>query len=303
MVASGWTARAQDLIYGVGGNDTGTGPNASALTLFTFLSNAPGTITTVGTVTTTSGYSLESIAMQPTTGVLYGLEYNGAQGQLVTIDRTGAGLSTVGSMFTLGSIAGARGNSASIAFNRTTGMLQLVTGAKNNYTVNPTTGALGTNGNLAYASGDTNAINAFQVSSVAFNGNTLFDIDYTNNYLTQQSVTTGTLSSIGPLNILASQGAGSEGLTYPQRGALAYLSTSTSTSGVVQDRFYTVNLTTGNTINLGVIGASTTFNTVDIATAPDAAAASAPEPETWTLCMVGLASVGVGTFLRRPVWR
>lgn len=300
LVATG-SIRAQDVIYGIGGNDTGTGPNASALTLFTFLSNAPATITTIGTVTTTSNYSLESIAMQPTTGVLYGLEYNGTQGQLVTINRTGAALSTVGSAFTLGSIAGNRGNSASIAFNRQTGMLQLVTGAAANYTVNPTTGALSTNGNLAYASGDVNSGSTFQISSVAFTANTLYDIDYTHNYLATQSLTIGTLSSVGSngLGLIASQNAGSEGFTFPQKGVLGYLNTSTSTSGVVQDRFYTVNLTTGVASNIGAIGTSTTFNTVDITTAPDAAAAAAaPEPGTYILCLAGMGLIGM-RFLRR----
>lgn len=304
LCIAGGSCRAQDLIYGVGGNDSGSGPDASRLTLFSFLSNAPAVTTTIGTVTTTSNYVLESIAMQPVTGVLYGLEYNGAQGQLVSIDRTNASLRTIGNAFALGSIAGNRGNSAAIAFNRQTGMLQLVTGAGYNYTVNPTTGALGTNGNLAYASGDVNSGSTFQISSLAFTGNTLYDIDYAHNYLATQSVTVGTLSSVGSngLGLIASQNAGSEGFTYPQRGALGYLSASTSTSGVLQDRFFTVNLTTGVASNIGAIGTSTTFNTVSIATAPDAAAAAAiPEPGTSILCMAGVLALGTGFWRRRRI--
>ena len=49
------------------GVDTGAGPNASSYTLFNFQSNAPGTTTTVGTVTPSTNFVLESIAFQPTT--------------------------------------------------------------------------------------------------------------------------------------------------------------------------------------------------------------------------------------------
>ena len=37
-------------------------PGEAAYTLFSFQSSAPGTTTTVGTVTTSTGYALESIA-------------------------------------------------------------------------------------------------------------------------------------------------------------------------------------------------------------------------------------------------
>lgn len=298
-------ASAQTTLYGIGGADTGNGPNASAYSLFTFNSATPGTATTIGTVATTTGYALESIAFQPGTNTLYGFQYNGStnQGQLVTINRTTAALTTLGSAFAIGSISGNSGNSATISFNPTNGAIRLVTGTYGNYRINASTGALiAQDASVAYAPGDPNANNTFQIGSLAYNSNnptTLYDVDYVTGNLATQNITAGTmapsgqLTTVGPLGIVPTQGAPSTGFTIAA-GNLAFLNSTDSTQGgAVQDRLYSVSLTTGAAAPLGLIGASATFNTVDIA------AFVVPEPGTYALCLVGLGAVAFGVRRRR----
>ena len=271
-------ASAQSLIYGIGGMDTGAGPNASAYTLFNFQSNAPGTTTAVGTVTPTAGYVLTSIAFQPSTGNLYGFQYNGTSlGQLVTIKRSTGALAAVGSPFTIGSISGSFGNSATISFNPSSGGVRLVTGTNGNFTLNATTGVATQGTSVVYASGDPNVNNTYQISTVAYTNNaTLYDIDYANNSLATQNLTTGMLSTVGSLGFTATEGAPSEGFTIGLGNAAFLNSTNSGQAGAVRDNLYSVNLATGAATSLGLIGGATTFNTVDIA-------AFVPEPGTYAL--------------------
>lgn len=289
-------AKAQSLIYGIGGTDTGTGPNAAAYSLFSFNSATPGTINTIGPVATTTGFTLQSIAFQPTTGNLYGFQYNGttSQGQLVTIDRTTGVVGPVGTPFTIGSIAGSAGNSAAISFNPTNGAVRLVTGTYGNYRINPVTGTLnGQDASVTYAAGDPNANNTFQVSTLAYNNTgTLYDIDYINNNLATQSLASGELNTVGFLGITATQGAASEGFTIGL-GNAAFLNVTPSTAGnAVQDSLYSVNLATGTAALLGSIGSSATFNTADLA-------AFVPEPGAYALCGLGIASLLAPALRRR----
>ena len=57
-------------------------------------------------------------------------------------------------------------------------------------------------------------------------------------------------------------------------------STNDGHGGAVRDNLYSVNLTTGAATSLGLIGGSTTFNTVDID-------AFVPEPGTYALFGLG----------------
>ena len=299
---TGGSSASAQLIYGIGGTDTGLGPNASAYTLFSFDATTPGTTTTIGTVAASTGYALESIAFQPTTGQLYGFQFNGSNntGQLVTINRTSGVLTTLGTAFTIGSITGNSGNSASISFNPTNGAIRLDTGTFGNYRLNATTGAIiAQDQSIAYTPGDTNAGKTVQISTIAYqqsNPTTLYGIDYVNNALVTQNITAGTtnpsgqLTTVGFDGITSTQGPGSQGITIGLNG-VAYLNTNVSTDTTVQDRLYTVNLTTGAAAGGALIGNSTTFNTVDVA-------AFVPEPSTYALCAVGAVLLG-GMALRR----
>ena len=291
-------ASAQALIYGIGGTDTGAGPNAAAYTLFDFSSAAPGTTTTVGTVTASTGFVVTSIAFQPTTGQLYGFQYNATtnQGQLVTISRFTAAVAAVGSPFTIGSTSGSAGNSATISFNPSNGAVRLVTGTFGNYRINPTTGALlGQDPSVAYAAGDPNANNTFQISGVAYNsGATLYDLDYINGSLATQNLSTGALTTVGSLGVTPTQGAPSTGLTIGMGNAAFLNSTVSTQGGAVRDNLYSVDLTTGATTLVGSIGSTATFNTVDIA-------AFVPEPGTYALCGLGGAALLVLAARRRAL--
>ena len=283
------SSRAQSLIYGIGGTDTGAGPNAAAYTLFSFNSTAPGTTTTLGTVTPTTGFTLQSIAFQPTTGNLYGFQFNGTtnQGQLVTINRANGTLAGVGSAFTIGSITGSAGNSAAISFNPNNGAVRLVTGTYGNYRINATTGALlGQDASVGYVAGDPNVNNTFQISSLNYNRTgTLYDVDYINGSLATQDLSTGALTTIGSLGVTPTQGAPSTGFTIGLNNAAFLNSTVSTQGGAVQDRLYSVNLATGAATSLGSIGGAATFNTVDIA-------AFVPEPGTYALCVAGALAAG-----------
>lgn len=279
-------ASAQSLLYGIGGTDTGAGPNAAAYTLFNFNSTTPGTINNVGTVAASTGFVVTSIAFQPTTGQLYGFQYNAAtnQGQLVTINRFSAAVTPLMTPFTIGSISGTAGNTATISFNTTSGAIRLVTGTYGNYRLSAAGVLLGQDPNVAYAPGDVNVNNTFQISTVAYSANTtLFDIDYVNGYLVTQNISTtnnGQLTSRGPLGITLTQGAPSSGFTIGL-GDAAFLNSTVSTQGgAVRDNLYSVNLTTGAATSLGLISGSATFNTVDIA-------AFVPEPGTYALLGLG----------------
>ncbi len=302
--AGSQTSSAQSLVYGIGGTDTGAGPNAASYTLFSFNSNAPGTTATIGTVLASSGYAVTSIAFQPSTGQLYGFQYNATtqQGQVVTINRFSAAVTPLGTAFTIGSITGSAGNSATISFNPANGAIRLVTGTNGNYRINATTGALiAQDANVGYVSGDPNVNNTFQIASLAYaSGPTLYDIDYINGSLATQNITAGTaapagqLTTVGSLGLTFTQGAPSVGFTIGLNNA-AFLNSSVSgQGGVVQDRFYTVNLGTGATTFVGTIGGSTTFNTVDIA-------AFVPEPGTYALFGLGGLALLVIWHRRRAV--
>ena len=295
-------ASAQSLLYGIGGTDTGAGPNAASYTLFNFNSNTPGTINTVGTVTASAGYVVTSIAFQPTTGQLYGFQYNAStnQGQLVTINRFSAAVTTVGNAFTIGSTLGSAGNSATISFNPSNGAIRLVTGTNGNFRISPTTGALlGQDANVSYVANDPNVNNTFQIATVAYGSNaTLYDIDYINNSLATQNITPGTaapsgqLSTVGALGITLTQGAPSVGFTIGLNNAAFLNSTVNTQGGAVQDYLYSVNLANGAATAVGLISGTTTFNTVDIA-------AFVPEPGTYALFALSGAALLLVTTRRR----
>lgn len=287
------TASAQ-LIYGIGGTDTGAGPNAAAYTLFSFNAATPGATTAVGTVTPSAGFLLESIAFQPTTGQLFGYQFNATNnsGQLVTINRATGALTALNSPFVVGSITGNSGASAAISFNPVNGAIRLDTGTFGNYRFSALGAFIAQDQNLQYVAGDTNSGKTFQISTIAYlqnNPTTLYGIDYINNALVTQNITAGTadpsgrLTTVGFTGLTSTQGPGSQGITLGLNG-VAYLSTNVNTDTTVQDRLYTVSLTTGAATGGVLIGNSATFNTVSIA-------AFVPEPGTYALLGLGGAAM------------
>lgn len=276
------SASAQNTIYGFGGS----GFNPSTYSLISFSSATPGTVSSIGTITgITGGFTLQGIDFRPATGQLYGLAYDGSNlAQLYTLNVTTAVATAVGSQFALGSASGGFGLSIGIGFNPTVDLLRVVTGTNGNFRVNPTTGAIvttgGADGGLAYAAGDPNAANSYQIADGDYLGGNLYDIDYINNVLAQQNPpNAGTLNTIGSLGITLVNGTRSTGFDIAPNG-VAYLSANPQTDGgAVRQRLFTVNLATGAATSAGLIGSDANFNIIDIAVVP--------EPSTWAMIALG----------------
>ena len=301
LTAAASTASAQETIYGIGGS----GFTPTTTSLFSFRSNAPGVLTTVGNVTgIASGYTLRAIDFRPATGQLYGLAYDGAaNAQLYTLSLT-TGVATVqGSVFNVGNATGTASLSIGIGFNPSVDLIRVVTGTNGNFRINPTTGAIvttnGVDGGLAYAAGDLRASSNYQITDADYTTDArLFDVDYTNGALVQQNPpNNGTLNSIvqggvaTTLGFTPKNGATNVGFDIG-RTNIGYLSESVNTDTGVQERLFNVDLITGSATSVGLIGTDTNFNTLDIAV-------MVPEPGTYALCAFGLVALAYSTRLHR----
>lgn len=288
------SARAQDTIYGIGGS----GFNPGTLSLFSFSSSSPGTVSSLTPITgVTAGFTLQGIDFRPATGQLYSLAYNGTNlAQLYVLNTTTGAATAIGAQFAIGSASGGFGLSIGIGFNPTVDLLRVVTGTNGNFRINPTTGAIvttgGADGGLAYASGDPNAANSYQIADADYLGGSLYDIDYINNVLVQQNPpNAGTLNTIGSLGITLVNGTRSTGFDIGP-GGIAYLTGNPDTDGgAVRQRLYTVNLANGTATSVGLIGSDANFNIIDIAVVP--------EPSTWTMVTLGAGFLGLLIARRR----
>ncbi|SNR40068.1 DUF4394 domain-containing protein [Hymenobacter mucosus] len=270
-------AQAQ-TVYGL--SVTGT----TTASLVTFNATTPGTFTATVPITgVTAGQTIVGIDVRPNTGQLFALGYNptGTQAQMYTIDRTTGVATTVGTALTLN--LGTNVARIGFDFNPTVDRIRVVSGAGTDFRLNPNNGALAaTDGNLAYATGDANASQTPSVGSVAYTnsyigstGTDLYDIDEANSRLViQRPPNNGTLVTVGPLGI-ATDGAGqiSDLDIYfnPTTSTnVAYLSTATITSlTAATSTLYTVNLATGATTSVGLLGTGPLVVISDIAFAID----------------------------------
>ncbi len=295
LLGAAATGQAQNTIYGIGG----TGSVPSSLSLFTFNSTTPGTLTTVGTVSgIASGYSLLGIDFRPSTGQLYGLAYNGTStAQLYTLNISTAVATAIGGTFNVGQAQGGAGISIGIGFNPAVDLVRVVTGTNGNFRVDPTTGAIvttnGVDGGLAYASNDSGASQSYQITDGDYTTDArLYDIDYIRNVLARQNPpNAGTLATVGGLGVTQVNGARSVGFDIDTNNN-AFLSTAIDTDTGFQERLFNVNLANGTATSLGLIGTNTNFNTVDIAV-------QVPEPGTYALVGLGLGALVVGARRRR----
>lgn len=211
-----------------------------------------------------SGQTLEGIDYRPHTGELFAIGYNNASSEatLYTVNQMNGQATPVNNTpVTLSLVPGEVG----FDFNPTVDRIRVTSSNGNNYRLNPNNGALAaTDGNLAYANGDPNngmvpdiVASAYTNSYIGTETTTLYNLDASLNILVSQiPPNNGTLNTIGSTGMMinnASKTVGFDIYYDPATSAnIAYVSADTGSS--TNDVLFSINLTTGQTTPIGLIG-------------------------------------------------
>ena len=217
--------------------------------LVRFGATAPGTVTTIGTITgLQASESVLGIDFRPATGQLYAL---GSSGRIYILGKTSATATYVGTLTTA-----LNGTAYGFDFNPVADRMRIVSDADQDLRANPIDGSNVVDGTLAYAAGDPNAGQNPNVTGAAYTNSyigttstTLYDIDTNLDILVSQNPpNNGTLNTIGPLGVNVSSVVGFD---HTSASNIAYA------SFVVAGNlgFYTVNLTTGAATLIGTVWA------------------------------------------------
>jgi trimeric autotransporter adhesin len=218
-------------------------------TLLSFDPATPGTTVAYNTGTIfglSVGENVLGVDFRPSNGALYAFTDDN---NLYTIDHR-FGLST----FFAGGAVTPVGN-IGFDFNPSVDRIRLTTSTEQNVRLNPSTGALaGTDGALAYATGDVNVGTTPDIVASAYTNNVpgtattvLYGIDSNLDVLViQNPPNVGTLTTVGALGVNVD---GNTCLDVTQAGTM-YMS---ATVGGVT-RLYTINLATGGATLVGSIG-------------------------------------------------
>lgn len=262
--------------------------------LISFDSATPGTIISNSAISGTGGSPIVGIDFRPANGALYGL---GLNSQLYTIDLGSGSASPIGSpsgAFTTAAGAGGFG----FDFNPTVDAIRVVNTNSQNLRINPTTGVVTTDPNLAYAAGSSLAGTTPGVTAVAYTNSvagatttTLFDYDARNSQLTTQNpANAGTLNPVAPIT-----GSSSTFNGFDISGATgtAYLVNSTT--------LFSLNLATGVATGIGGTGfVSLRDLSVQISgPGPGPGPGPNPVPEPATLAVLGAGLLGLAGLRRR----
>lgn len=241
-----------ELIYGL----------SSTNHLITFDSENPATVRSqIGITGVTTGQQIVGMDVRPATGELYCLGYNATSGeaQIYTLNPMNGMLTPVGTpaMLPLG-IA-----SIGFDFNPTVDRIRVTGSNGSNLRFHPTTGALVfTDGNLMFATMDDNASETPMIGSVAYtnsfggsNVTTLYNYDNALNSFTKQvPPNDGTLNTVGTSGILVNAQDKSADFDvyydHVEHVNKAYFAANEMTN----DKLYQVDLTTGETQEIGLIG-------------------------------------------------
>ena len=270
-------------IYGLLNN------NGAVQQLVTFDSNSRAVTSSVNLQIGTAINSLSSIAVQPSTGQLYG--FTGATDQLYNINTSSGVLTAVGGPFTSSTIG-----TGDLNFDPTTGLIRLVgtNGGNQNLRVNPTTGGVvSTDSPLTYSAGDSGAGQTPNIARIARgigSSNTLFGVDATRDVLvTQSPENAGSLETVGALGIdIGSTGQGFGSFTGFDVAAdgTAFLTDSAAGEPVffggptaTTSDLYTINLGTGAATSDGLISGLPFGRSIE----DIAVAGSVPEPASASL--------------------
>ena len=242
-----------DTIYGV----------TVANVLVGFDSAFPNFAAAIGPITgLQKGEQILGIDFRPFNGQLYGL---GSTSRLYTIDRFTAAATEVG----VGPFSPAlSGTSFGFDFNPTVDQIRVVSDADQNLRLNPTTLAVVTDTNLAFAMSDSNFGDNPNVVGAAYTNNfngatttTLYDIDSEQDILVQQgsliiSPNTGMLVTIGSLGFSTSEQVGfdigGDGTAFA------------SLTGLKGSFLNTINLATGTATLIGIIGDGTVIRDIAV---------------------------------------
>ncbi|NML67765.1 DUF4394 domain-containing protein [Hymenobacter sp. RP-2-7] len=259
----------------------------STFSLVTFQATAPGTFTATAPITgLASGQALVGLDTRPNTGELFALGYNNsaasgtANAQVYRLATTGA-LTAVGSPITL-ALGADLLPKIGFDFNPTVDRIRVTAANGANYRLNPVTGGIAaTDGNLAYATTDTNTgqtpgvgASAYTNSYIGSTATTLYNVDETASRLVSQNPPNdGTLNTIGALGVTVNGLLQTTDLDIAYTGGqnVAYLSVATAqATGTATSQLYTVNLTTGVATAVGTLGSANASSGIsDIAVAID----------------------------------
>jgi hypothetical protein len=224
--------------------------------LLQFSATAPGSIISATSVTgLKAGDLLAGIDYRPATGQLYALGVNGASGRLYTINPLTGAATAIGAVFTLPQSAGASaGKDYGFDFNPTVDKIRVVADSRDNFRLNPDTGAV--------AGVDFILSPGAAVNGVAYDRNfpgskvtTLYAIDPNTDQLVSiggidsaPSPNGGVIRQIGPLGVNAAGDVGFDISIGAEGTAYASLTVNGKAG------FYTIDLKTGAATMVGTIG-------------------------------------------------
>lgn len=251
------------------GGSGGTGSTSTEGTLIALTANNtlvnistgnPSVVNSTRSITgLSSGETIIAIDFRPASGQLYGLS---DAGRVYTIALDTGAATLISTAALNPALSGTR---FGFDFNPTVDRIRLVSNTGQNLRLNPTTGAsVGTDTNLVFATGDTNASATPNIVSIAYNNSsagvtstTLYAIDANLNALVTQgsvnanptSPNTGQLFTIGQLGVDTTELAGFD-IAPGTNAAFASL----TTQGTTASQLYSINLTTGAATLIGPIG-------------------------------------------------
>lgn len=279
------TAAGAITIYGLTAANQGN-------TLITFDSATPGTFTSIIDITGLQPtVSLFALDLRPATGTLYALGRNGGPGEdwygLFQIGFDGAAVLVGDIGFNLGV------ENVGFDFNPQIDRIRVVTGAEENYVVNPNDASTTMATDLFYPDDDPNRNPA--VESIAYSNNVagagstqLYALDRNGELLATLANSAGTLQAVGNLFEDNSRLNGNAGFDIAFDGQAFF------SSGVVRDVFYSVDLTSGSATEIGGLERRLTAITAGPGGSP------VPEPETWIMLISGFGLVGAIARRRNP---
>lgn len=241
--------------------------------LISFDSDQPAIIRSIVPVTgVTAGQTIEGIDFRPNTGDLYAIGYNQTSGEarLYTLNlATGVATAVGAAPVTLASAMG----EISFDFNPTVDRIRVMGSNGINYRLHPVTGAIAaTDGTLAFAAGDVNAAadpfiaaSAYTNSYIGTTATTLYNIDAVLNILTTQNPpNNGVLNTVGPLGIVLNpiDPLVDLDIFFDETSSTNLAFVSAAATGITANSLYTINLATGMTTSVGLIGAGINVNDI-----------------------------------------